>query len=78
MTRLGFFDVRRRLPHNGNGTFSNVPRERPASRLGAGFTAGWVYFDLDGHLDLFIPSTSAECFTEASATTVSNNGNGTF
>ena len=80
VTRLGFFDGQAALyRNNGDGTFANVTREAGVESWAPGFTAGWVDFDLDGHLDLFIPSNLGGVFHRGKRHRLfHNNRNGTF
>ena len=80
VTRLGFFDGQAALYHNnGDGTFTDVTREAGVSSWAPGFTAGWVDFDLDGHLDLFVPSNLGGVFHRSKRHRLfHNNGDGTF
>ena len=80
VTRLGFYDGQAALYHNnGDGTFADVTREAGVSSWAPGFTAGWVDFDLDGRLDLFVPSNLGGVFHRSKRHRLfHNNGNGTF
>ena len=80
VTRLGFFDGQAALFHNnGDGTFTEVTRDAGVQSWAPGFTAGWVDFDLDGRLDLFVPSNLGGVFHRSKRHRLfHNNGNGTF
>ena len=80
VTRLGYFDGQAALYHNnGDGTFTDVTREAGVSSWAPGFTAGWVDFDLDGRLDLFVPSNLGGVFHRSKRHRLfHNNGDGTF
>jgi hypothetical protein len=80
VTRLGFFDGQSALyRNNGDGTFTDVTREAGVENWAPGFTASWVDYDLDGRLDLFIPSNLGGVFHRSKRHRLfHNNGNGTF
>ena len=80
VTRLGFFDGEAALyRNNGDGTFTDVTREAGVQGWAPGFTAGWVDFDLDGRLDLFVPSNLGGVFHRPKRHRLfHNNGDGTF
>ena len=80
VTRLGYFDGQAALYHNnGDGTFTDVTRESGVTSWAPGFTAGWVDFDCDGRLDLFIPSNLGGVFHRSKRHRLfHNNGDGTF
>jgi hypothetical protein len=80
VTRLGFFDGLAALyRNNGDGTFTDVTREAGVQGWAPGFTAGWVDFDLDGRLDLFVPSNLGGVFHRPKRHRLfHNNGDGTF
>jgi hypothetical protein len=68
VTRLGYFDGQAALYHNnGDGTFTDVTRDSGVTSWAPGFTAGWVDFDCDGRLDLFIPSNLGGVFHRSNA-----------
>ncbi|HEX4346667.1 MAG TPA: CRTAC1 family protein [Vicinamibacterales bacterium] len=80
VTRLGYFDGQAALYHNnGNGTFTDVTKESGVDSWAPGFTAGWVDFDLDGRLDLFVPANLGGVFHRSKRHRLfHNNGDGTL
>ena len=80
VTRLGFFDGQSSLyRNNGDGTFEDVTAASGIENWAPGFTASWVDVDLDGRLDLFVPSNLGGVFHRAKRHRLyHNNGDGTF
>ena len=80
VTRLGFYYGDCALYHNnGDGTFTDVTRKAGVSSWGATYTASWVDYDCDGHLDLFIGYNLGGMFDRRVQNRLfHNNGDGTF
>src|SRR5205823_1807517 len=65
--------------NNGDGTFTNVTEKAGVQSWGAAYTASWVDYDCDGHLDLFIAYNLGGMFDRALQNRLfHNNGDGTF
>ena len=80
VTRLGFFGGEGNLYHNnGDGTFTDVTEKAGVNCWGPAFTAGWVDYDCDGRLDLFIANNLGGIFDRHIPNRLfHNNGDGTF
>jgi tetratricopeptide (TPR) repeat protein len=80
VTRLGFFVGQGELYHNnGDGTFTDVTAKAGVNAWGPAFTAGWVDYDGDGNLDLFIANNLGALFDRKTPNRLfHNNGDGTF
>jgi tetratricopeptide (TPR) repeat protein len=80
VTRMGFYVGESVLYHNnGDGTFTDVTKQAGVQNWGPGFTASWVDYDCDGHLDLFVANNLAGVFDRRIPNRLfRNNGNGTF
>lgn len=80
LIRLGFFAGECELyRNNGDGTFSNVTQEAGLACWGPAFTASWVDYDCDGHLDLFVANNLGGLFERKNPNRLfHNNGDGTF
>lgn len=80
VTRLGFFVGEGSLYHNnGDGTFTDVTKKAGVNSWGPAFTASWVDYDCDGHLDLFIANNLGGLFDRKTPNRLfHNNGDGTF
>ena len=80
ITRLGFFGGEcELLRNNGDGTFTNVTRQAGLECWGPAFSAAWVDYDCDGHLDLFVANNLGGLFDRKNPNRLfHNNGNGTF
>ena len=79
-TRLGFFVGQGVLyRNNGDGTFTDVTAEAGLNCWGPAFTASWVDYDCDGHLDLFVANNLGGIFDRKTKNLLyHNNGDGTF
>jgi len=79
-TRLGFYYGDCSLYHNnGDGTFTNVTEAAGVQSWGPSYTASWVDYDCDGHLDLFIVYNLGGMFDrKCQNRLLHNNGDGTF
>jgi hypothetical protein len=80
VTRLGFYYGECDLYHNnGDGTFTNVTEKAGVRNWGPSYTASWVDYDCDGHLDLFIGYNLGGMFDRRIQNRLfHNNGDGTF
>jgi tetratricopeptide (TPR) repeat protein len=80
VTRLGFFVGEGSLyRNNGDGTFTDVTKESGISAWGPAFAAGWVDYNCDGHLDLFVCNNLGGVFDRKTRNLLfHNNGDGTF
>ena len=80
ISSLGFFNGRGRLMHNnGDGTFTDVTQDAGLETWGPGFTATWVDYDGDGHLDLYLANNLGGLFDRKTPNRLfHNNGDGTF
>ncbi|MEZ5399888.1 MAG: FG-GAP-like repeat-containing protein [Bryobacteraceae bacterium] len=80
VTRLGFYVGNSVLYHNnGDGTFTDVTAQAGVENWGPGFTASWVDYDCDGHLDLFVANNLGGLFDRRMPNRLfHNNGDGTF
>jgi tetratricopeptide (TPR) repeat protein len=80
VTRLGFYAGESVLyRNNGDGTFTDVTKEAGVQAWGPVFTAEWVDYDCDGHLDLFVPANQGHLFDRKTPNRLfHNNGDGTF
>src|SRR5262249_50931293 len=80
VTRLGFYGGEGNLYHNnGDGTFTDVTEKAGVKCWGPAFTAGWIDYDCDGYLDLFIANNLGGIFDRHIQNRLfHNNGNGTF
>ncbi len=80
VTRLGFYDGESLLyRNNGDGTFTDVTAEAGVGCWGPTFTANWVDYDCDGHLDLFVANNLGGLFDRKAPNRLfHNNGDGTF
>jgi hypothetical protein len=80
VTRQGFYYGDCGLYHNnGDGTFTNVTEQAGVASWGPAYTASWVDYDCDGHLDLFIAYNLGGMFDRALQNRLfHNNGDGTF
>src|SRR5882762_894553 len=80
VTRQGFYYGDCGLYHNnGDGTFTNVTEKAGVQSWGPAYTASWVDYDCDGHLDLFIAYNLGGMFDRALQNRLfHNNGDGTF
>ena len=80
VTRLGFYGGEGQLFHNnGDGTFTDVTAQAGLKVWGPAFTAAWVDYDGDGHLDLFIANNLGGLFDRKTPNRLfRNNGDGTF
>jgi tetratricopeptide (TPR) repeat protein len=80
VTRLGFYYGDCGLYHNnGDGTFTNVTAHAGVQSWGPSYTASWVDYDCDGHLDLFIGYNLGGMFDRRTQNRLfHNNGDGTF
>src|SRR6266478_8403314 len=80
ITRLGFYVGDGQLfRNNGDGTFTDVTKETGLGIWGPAFTAAWVDYDCDGHLDLFVANNLGGLFDRKTPNRLfHNNGNGTF
>ncbi len=80
ITRLGFYVGEGQLyRNNGNGTFTDVTAEAGLKVWGPAFSASWVDYDCDGHLDLFIANNMGGMFDRKTPNRLfHNNGDGTF
>jgi hypothetical protein len=67
------------MRNNGDGTFTDVTKEAGVQVWGPAFTAAWVDYDCDGHLDLFIANNLGQLFDRKTPNRLfHNNGDGTF
>jgi tetratricopeptide (TPR) repeat protein len=80
VTRLGFYYGDCGLYHNnGDGTFTNVTEAAGVTSWGPMYTAAFVDYDCDGHLDLFVCYNLGGMFDRRIQNRLfHNNGNGTF
>ncbi|HEY9250970.1 MAG TPA: VCBS repeat-containing protein, partial [Rariglobus sp.] len=81
VTRAGFYMGEGQLfRNNGDGTFSDVTKKSGLSDIwGPSFTASWVDYDNDGHLDLFVSNNLGGLFERKTPNRLfHNNGDGTF
>ena len=80
VTRQGFYYGDCGLYHNnGDGTFTNVTEQAGVQSWGPAYSASWVDYDCDGHLDLFIAYNLGGMFDRAMQNRLfHNNGDGTF
>ena len=80
ISSMGFFNGGGKLMrNNGDGTFTDVTEEAGLACWGPGFTASWVDYDCDGHLDLFIANNLGGLFDRKTPNRLfHNNGDGTF
>jgi tetratricopeptide (TPR) repeat protein len=80
VTRQGFYYGDCGLYHNnGDGTFTNVTEAAGVQSWGPAYTASWVDYDCDGHLDLFIAYNLGGMFDRSLQNRLfHNNGDGTF
>jgi len=80
VTRYGFYDGETQLfRNNGDGTFTDVTAAAGLKLWGPSFSASWVDYDRDGHLDLFIANNLGGLFDRKTPNRLfHNNGNGTF
>jgi tetratricopeptide (TPR) repeat protein len=80
VTRQGFYYGDCGLyRNNGDGTFTNVTEQAGVASWGPAYTASWVDYDCDGHLDLFIAYNLGGMFDRALQNRLfHNNGDGTF
>jgi hypothetical protein len=80
ITRLGFYQGDSLLyRNNGDGTFTDVTKEAGVGCWGAAFSAQWVDYDCDGHLDLFVCLNLGSLFDRKTPNRLfHNNGDGTF
>ena len=80
VTRLGFYYGECSLYHNnGDGTFTDVTEKAGLKVWGAAWTAAWVDYDRDGHLDLFICNNLGGALDRRVPNRLfHNNGDGTF
>jgi hypothetical protein len=85
VSSLGFFNGQGALMRNdgvgpdGRVTFTDVTAEAGLADWGPGFTATWVDYDNDGHLDLFLAHNLGGLFDRKTPNRLfHNNGNGTF
>ncbi len=80
VTRQGFYYGDCGLYHNnGDGTFTNVTEKAGVQSWGPAYTASWVDYDCDGHLDLFIAYNLGGMFDRSMQNRLlHNNGDGTF
>jgi tetratricopeptide (TPR) repeat protein len=79
-SRLGFYAGDCQLYHNnGDGTFTDVTKQAGLEVWGPCFTASWIDYDCDGHLDLFVPNNLGGLFERKTPNRLfHNNGDGTF
>ncbi|MEM7356006.1 MAG: FG-GAP-like repeat-containing protein [Acidobacteriota bacterium] len=85
LSSLGFFNGQGRLLRNngpnanGRVTFTDVTHDAGLDTWGPGFTATWVDFDGDGHLDLYLANNLGGMFDRKTPNRLfHNNGDGTF
>jgi len=80
ITRLGFYvGMGVLFRNNGDGTFTDVTEKAGLKIWGPGFTATWVDYDCDGHLDLFVANNLGGLFERKTPNRLfHNNGDGTF
>ncbi|MCP3963348.1 MAG: CRTAC1 family protein [bacterium] len=85
ISSLGFFNGQGRLMRNdgvgsgGQVTFTDVTAEAGLDTWGPGFTATWIDYDGDGHLDLFLANNLGGFFDRKTPNRLfRNNGDGTF
>jgi tetratricopeptide (TPR) repeat protein len=80
VTRLGFYGGEGNLfRNNGDGTFTDVTEKAGVKCWGPAFTASWVDYDCDGHLDLFLANNLGGLFDRHIQNRLfRNNGDGTF
>ena len=81
VTRSGFYAGDGQLfRNNGDGTFTDVTEEAGLKDVwGPAFTASWVDYDNDGHLDLFVANNLGGLFDRKVPNRLfHNNGDGTF
>ena len=80
VTRQGFYYGNCALYHNnGDGTFTDVTVQAGVQTWGPAYTASFVDYDCDGHLDLFIAFNLGGMFDRRLKNRLfHNNGDGTF
>ena len=80
VTRQGFYYGNCALYHNnGDGTFTDVTLQAGVQTWGPAYTASFVDYDCDGHLDLFIAFNLGGMFDRRLKNRLfHNNGDGTF
>jgi tetratricopeptide (TPR) repeat protein len=80
VTRQGFYYGDCGLYHNnGDATFTNVTRAAGVESWGAAYSASFVDYDCDGHLDLFVAYNLGGMFDRRVQNRLfHNNGDGTF
>src|SRR5262245_16886762 len=80
VTRQGFYYGDCGLYHNnGDGTFTNVTEKAGVQTWGPAYTAAFVDYDCDGHLDLYVAFNLGGMFDRSLQNRLfHNNGDGTF